>query len=84
VEARKKGYDPQDIVEVKLAENLAERVIGLISAIAPQLLESKAIERIIELEKKYSPLDWRVALQISLEIAQEKFCKFKDEKKRWK
>lgn len=80
VEARKKGYDPQDIVEVKLAENLAERVIGLISAIAPQLLESKAIERIIELEKKYSPLDWRVALQISLEIAQEKFCKFKDEK----
>jgi len=47
-EARKQGYDPQDIVEDKLAENLAEREIGLISAIAPQLLESKAIERIIE------------------------------------
>ncbi|MGV8162969.1 MAG: DNA polymerase II large subunit [Candidatus Nanoarchaeia archaeon] len=79
-EARKKGYDPQDFVEVKIAENLAERVIGLISAVAPQLSDSKAIDRIIELEKKYAPLDWRVALFISLEIAQEKFCKFKDVK----
>ncbi|MGV8168656.1 MAG: DNA polymerase II large subunit [Candidatus Nanoarchaeia archaeon] len=79
-EARKKGFDPQDFVEVKLAENLAERVIGLISSVAPQLQDSKAIERIIELEKKYAPLDWRVALQIALEIAQEKFCKFKDPK----
>lgn len=78
VEARKKGFDPQDFVEIKLAENLAERVIGLISAVAPQLSDSKAIERILELEKKYSPLDWRVALQIALEISQEKFCKFKD------
>ncbi|MFA6073512.1 MAG: DNA polymerase II large subunit [Candidatus Woesearchaeota archaeon] len=77
-EARKKGYDPKDFVEIKLAENLAERVIGLISAIAPQLSDTKAIDRIIELEKKYSPLDWRVAMQIALEIAQEKFCKFKD------
>jgi DNA polymerase II large subunit len=80
MEARKKGYDPQDIVEVKLAENLAERVIGLISAIAPQLSDSNAIARILELEKKYSPLDWRVASEIALEIGQEKFCKFKDQK----
>jgi DNA polymerase II large subunit len=80
LEARKKGYDPQDFVEVKLAENLAERVIGLISAIAPQLSDSKAISRILELEKKYSPLDWRVALQIALEIGKEEFCKFKDSK----
>ncbi len=77
-DARKKGYDPEEFVEVKLAENLAQRVIGLISAVAPQLSDSKAIDRILELEKKYSPLDWRVALQIALEIAQEKFCKFKD------
>jgi len=79
-EARKKSFDPQDFVEIKLAENLAERVIGLISAVAPQLSDSKAISRILELEKKYTPLDWRVALEIALEIAQEKFCTFKDKK----
>lgn len=77
-EAKKKGFDPEEYVEVKLAENLAERVIGLISAVAPQLSESGAIKRIIDLEEEYAPLDWRVALKIALEIAQEKFCKFKD------
>ncbi len=30
--------------------------------------------------KKYSPLDWRVALLIAVEVAKEKFCKFKDKK----
>lgn len=78
-EARKKGYDPEDFVEVKLAENLAERVVGLISAVAPQIEGSGAIERILELEKQIAPQDWRVALIIALEIAQEKFCKFKDQ-----
>ncbi len=78
--ARKKNFDPKDYVEVKLAENLAERVIGLISAVAPQLAEAGAIDRILELEKEYSPLDWRVALKIAHEIAEEKFCSFKDRK----
>ncbi|MCF7871964.1 DNA polymerase II large subunit [Candidatus Woesearchaeota archaeon] len=77
-EARKKSYDPEDFVEVKIAENLAERVVGLISAVAPQIEGSGAIERILELEKDISPQDWRVAMIIALEIAQEKFCKFKD------
>lgn len=76
--ARKKGYDPEDFVEIKLAENLAERVIGLISAIAPQITGSGAMERILQLETEIAPQDWRVAMQISLEIAQEKFCKFKN------
>ena len=79
-EARKKNYDPQNFVEVKLAENLAERVIGLISAVAPQLAETGAINRIIELEEEYKPLDWRVALKIAHEIAEEKFCEFKNKK----
>ncbi len=78
--ARAKNYDPKDYVEIKLAENLAERVIGLISAVAPQLAEAGAIDRIIELEKQYSPLDWRVALKIAHEISEEKFCSFKDKK----
>ncbi|HHE36199.1 MAG TPA: DNA polymerase II large subunit [Candidatus Woesearchaeota archaeon] len=78
--ARSKGYDPDTKPEVVLAKNLAERVIGLISVVAPQLQGSGAIKRIGELEKKYGILDWRVAFQIALEIAQEKFCKFRDKR----
>ncbi len=76
-EARKKGFDPVDEVEVKLAENMAERVEGLVSAANPELVGKGMIERIHELEKKYEPLDWRVALEIAKEVALEKFCKFK-------
>jgi DNA polymerase II large subunit len=78
--ARSKKFDPDDKPEIVLAKNLAERVIGLISVVAPQLRDSGAIKRIAELEKEYGALDWRVAFQISLEIAQEKFCKFKDKR----
>src|SRR3989344_8723266 len=79
-EARKKSIDPEDVVEISLAKNMAERVVGLISVIAPQIANSGVVERIIELEKKYAALDWRVALKIAEEVAQEKFCKFKDKK----
>ena len=77
--ARKKGMDPEGHVEVQLAQNMAERVVGLISVIAPQIVDSGVVERIIELEKEYGALDWRVALKIAEEIAQQKFCKFKDQ-----
>ncbi|MEM4239971.1 MAG: DNA polymerase II large subunit [Candidatus Woesearchaeota archaeon] len=76
-EARAKGYDPDNAVEVKLAANMAERVVGLISVVAPQIVGSGVVERIIELEKQYGSLDWRVGLVIAGEIAQQKFCKFK-------
>lgn len=78
--ARGKGYDPSLKPEVVLAKNLAERVIGLISVVAPQLQNSGAIKRIEEFEKIYGTLDWRVAFQIALEIAQERFCKFNDKR----
>ncbi|MEM4396843.1 MAG: DNA polymerase II large subunit [Candidatus Woesearchaeota archaeon] len=76
-EARSKGLDPVNDVEIKLARNMAERVEGLMSASHPELVGSGVIERIQELEKEYEPLDWRVALVIAKEVAQEKFCKFK-------
>lgn len=79
-EARSKGFDPDDIVEVKLAKNMAERVVGMISIIAPQIADSGVVERIIKLEKEYGTLDWRVAFKIAHEIAEEKFCEFKDRK----
>ncbi|MBW2970932.1 DNA polymerase II large subunit [Candidatus Woesearchaeota archaeon] len=74
--ARQKGYDPEIKVDIPLAKNMQERVEGLISIVAPQLVGTKLIERIHELEEKYGLLDWRVALEIAAEVAQEKFCGF--------
>jgi len=74
--ARETGMDPDTKVEVSLAENMAERVVGLISVRAPQIVGSGVVERIMELEKKYGSLDWRVALTIAGEVAQQKFCEF--------
>jgi DNA polymerase II large subunit len=79
-EARKKGYDPEDKVEILLVKDMVERVVGLISIVAPQMVGSGIAKRMRELEKKYGALDWRVALVIAEEIAKEKFCKFKDKK----
>ena len=78
--ARKKGYDPEEKVDIPVARNMAERVIGLISAVAPQIIGAGIRKRIEELEKTYGFLDWRIALTIAEEVAKEKFCKFKDKK----
>ncbi|MDP2750904.1 MAG: DNA polymerase II large subunit [Nanoarchaeota archaeon] len=78
--ARIEGLDPEKKVDIPLAKDMAERVEGLISAAAPQLIGTGVTTRIRELEKDYGALDWRVALAIALEVAQEKFCKFKDKK----
>jgi len=78
--ARSKGYDPSDKPEIALAKNMAERVIGIISVVAPQLQGTGAVDKITALEKEYGVLDWRVAFRIAEDVAREKFCKFKDEK----
>ncbi len=74
--ARKKGVDPHDDVEIMLANSMAERVIGLISIVAPNVMGVGIPERIEELEKEYGLLDWRVGFIISEEVAKQKFCKF--------
>ncbi len=76
VEARKKKYDPEPEVEILIAKNMAERVEGLISTVAPQIIGVGIAKRIKELEKKYGVLDWRISLTIAEEVAKEKFCKF--------
>jgi len=78
--ARSKGYDPEDTVNIPLAKNMAERVEGLVSVAAPQIVNKGIPKRIKELEAIYGKLDWRVALKISLETSQEKFCKFDTQK----
>ena len=74
--ARSKGLDPVDFVEVPLAHNLAEKTIGLISTVYPQINNPLLINRILELEKEYGKLDVAICLKIAEEIAKEKFCKF--------
>jgi len=76
--ARKKGFDPEKRVDIPVAKGVAQRVEGLISAVAPQIMKSGVAERIIELETEYGSLDWRVALKIAEEVAKQKFCKFDD------
>ncbi len=78
--ARKKGMDPEDYVDVRLAENMAERVEGLISDVAPQLVGTGMTNRIYELEEKYGKGAWQIALIIAKEIAQEKYCSFEDKR----
>ncbi|MEM2089509.1 MAG: DNA polymerase II large subunit [Candidatus Pacearchaeota archaeon] len=75
--ARLKGYDPKEKVEIDLATSLAQRAIGLVSLMYPQLKRSKVETRIKELEKQYGFLDPAVALKIAEEVAKEKFCKFR-------
>jgi DNA polymerase II large subunit len=77
-EARSKGLDPEKTTAIPVAKNMAERVVGLISVVAPQIVDSTVTKRIIELEKKYGQLDWRVGFVIAEEVAKEIFCKFKD------
>lgn len=74
--ARAKGMDPVAKVEVPLAISLAEKAIGLISVLYPQLNDTKIVKRILDLEKEYGQLSICVAFKIADEIAREKYCKF--------
>ncbi len=75
-EARKKGLDPVDKVEVPLAMSLADKVVSLIGTVYPQLIGSGIVERILELEKQYGKLDVTVVFKIAEEVAKQKFCNF--------
>jgi DNA polymerase II large subunit len=75
-EARKMGLDPSREVEIPLAMSLAEKTVGLISTIYPQLKDTKIAKRILELEDEFGQLNFRVCLRIAEEVAKEKYCKF--------
>lgn len=74
--ARERGLDPESTIPIPLARNMAERVVGLISVVCPKIAETKITERIMELERKYGMLDWRVGFIIAEEVAKETFCTF--------
>ncbi|MAH49387.1 DNA polymerase II large subunit [Candidatus Pacearchaeota archaeon] len=75
--ARAKKLDPVDKVEIPLAMSLAEKSVGLISTIYPQLGE-KVTKRLLELEDEYGQLDPAVSFKIAEEVAKERFCKFEN------
>jgi len=77
--ARAKGYDPEQKVDIPLTASVPERSEKLIASQFPELENSGAASRIMELEKTYSKGDWRIALTIADEISAQKLCKFKDE-----
>src|SRR6056297_498960 len=77
-EARALGYDPVNEVEIPIAMSMAEKVVGLISTVYPQMLNSGISERILDLEKEYGKLDPTVVFKIADEISDQKFCKFEN------
>ena len=79
-QARAKGIDPEPKVATVLARTMAERVEGLVSIAAPQIINSGVSKAIEELEIKHGVLSVKVALAIAGQVAQEKFCKFSNKK----
>ena len=76
--ARAKGLDPKEAVEIPIAMNMAEKVVGIISTLYPQMEGSGISERILELEKEYGKLNTTVSFKIAEEVAKQKFCKFEN------
>lgn len=77
--AKAKGIDPINKVETPIAISLAEKAVGLISVIYPQLQDVHIINRILELEKKYGQLTMSVCLGIAEDIAKQTYCKFESQ-----
>jgi DNA polymerase II large subunit len=76
--ARILGLDPTKEVETSLALTMAEKAVNLILVVYPNLPAREISERIIELEGEHGQLDSMVSFSIAREIAEEKFCKFRD------
>jgi DNA polymerase II large subunit len=74
--ARAKNLDPVNKVEIPLARSLAEKVVGLISTIYPQMEGTGIANRILELEKEFGKLNMAVSFRIAEEVAKQKYCKF--------
>lgn len=78
--ARSKGFDPDDFVSIPLAKNMAERVEGLISVVAPQIKDKGMTDKILKLEQEHGVQSPIVAFLLSEAVAKREFCEFKDER----
>ena len=50
--AKKNSFDPDNFVDIPLAQNMMERVVGLISILTPQIRNKGVEQRIQDLEKQ--------------------------------
>ena len=76
-EARSQSKDPEQRVDIPVAEDLAEKASSLvIAAQFPELEDQGVAERIRELEDEYGKNDERVSFQVAREIAQGNFHEF--------
>ncbi len=75
--ARDQSRDPEQRVDIPVAEDLPEKASSLvIAAQFPELEDQGVADRIRELEDEYGKNDERVAFQIGREIAQGDFYEF--------
>ncbi|HLD55460.1 MAG TPA: hypothetical protein VJB35_04335, partial [Candidatus Nanoarchaeia archaeon] len=72
--AKAKGFDPSLEIEIPLAMTMAEKVVGLISTIYPQMKGTGIAKRILELEEQYGKLDTTVVFKIAEEVSKQEFC----------
>ncbi|MFB6193221.1 MAG: DNA polymerase II large subunit, partial [Candidatus Nanohaloarchaea archaeon] len=78
-EARDQSKDPEQRVDIPVAEDLAEKASSLvIAAQFPELEDQGVAERIRELEDEYGKNDERVSFSIAREIAEGNFHEFDD------
>lgn len=87
-QARAQNKDPEPNVDIPVAEDLAAKAVGLVTADQfadlkgdpddDETPEDQIVERIRELEDEYGKNEERVALIIGKEIAQEEFYEFND------
>ncbi|MFB6203058.1 MAG: DNA polymerase II large subunit [Candidatus Nanohaloarchaea archaeon] len=76
-EARDQSKDPEQRVDIPVAEDLAEKASSLvIAAKFPELEDQGVAERIRKLEDEYGKNDERVSFSIAREIAEGEFHEF--------
>jgi DNA polymerase II large subunit len=66
-------------IKIPVAADVGARIEGLLSVLNPKLIDSGLADFIREAEKKYSPNDWRVALDAAIATAHSKFIKFENQ-----
>jgi len=76
--ARSLSLDPVNDVEIPISEDMAERVVNLLSTIDPIIKEINLPEKIREIEKTYKPLSFSTILKISEYVAEQIYNKTKD------
>ena len=63
-------------IDIPVASDVGDRIEGLLSVLKPELAGSGLSDFIRQSEKKYSPNDWRVAIDSALATSKSQFIKF--------